>query len=211
MTEPEDTRRDIGWIRYLWRTAKRPVDAITKWAKKPRRKEKIHRFRSAAKWAATMQQNAKTAASRAKFKALRYRWKAKYEWIEAHPPEPADQDGLTWFDGKQVPTWIVEQVLIPARASGLWRGSLISGFRTPEYCRQLCRDICGRDSCPGICAGASSNHACPPDGVPEEYKGAVDVNDPAGLQRWCRNHGNPLRGNGEMLPRDLPHFSRSGR
>jgi hypothetical protein len=70
--------------------------------------------------------------------------------------------------------------------------------------------MCGATSCPGTCGGRSSNHACPPDATCKEFEGAADVHDPAGFQRYCRAHGNPLRGNGEVLPSDVNHFSRTG-
>lgn len=134
----------------------------------------------------------------------------KIAYLKEHPPAKVELKGLVMFDGHQVPSWIVHEVLEPARASGKWKGSVISGYRTPAYSEQLCEHMCGHPSCPGMCAGRATNHACPPDGVAEPYKGAVDVLDPAGLQSWTRSHGNPLIGNGQVLPRDLNHFSREG-
>jgi hypothetical protein len=209
MSEPGDTRRDLRYIRWLWRTTKEPFRRITEWAKKPRYKDKIHRFRSAQKWARIMQEQARSAKARAKFKEVRGDWKRKADWLEAHPPQPQSVNGLVWLDGKQVPAWIANH-LKAARAQNLWNGYVISGYRTPAYSETLCYNICGAPSCPGLCAGRNTNHACPPDGVAEPYKGAVDLSDPAGFQVYCRRNGNPLIGNGERLPHDRPHFSRSG-
>lgn len=140
---------------------------------------------------------------------IRRHIKKKIAWLKAHK-DPGPVPTLETFDAHQVPGWIVEQVLKPARSSGTWKGTVISGYRSPAYSESLCRSICGAPSCPGRCAGRSSNHAAPPSGKGVAYEGAIDVTDAPGLQRWCRAHGNPLHGNGEMLPLDTPHFSRSG-
>lgn len=131
----------------------------------------------------------------------------------AHGPYPSGDKrnaNFVSFDGLWVPRWIVRDALAPARASGVWKGKVFSGFRTPAYSTSLCEHMCGAPACPGRCAGASSNHSCPPthSGVPHE--GAVDVTDYAGLRAWCATHGYPLRGGGMVLPSDLPHFSREG-
>lgn len=118
--------------------------------------------------------------------------------------------GLIPMDGHQVPKWIGEQVLLPARRSGEWKGGVLSGRRSPEESEAICEAMCGQPTCPGRCAGKSTNHACPPTFSCKEHEGAVDVTDAAGLQRWCRSHGNPLIGNGQVLPADTPHFSRTG-
>lgn len=136
----------------------------------------------------------------------------KIAWLKAHKdPSPVSTGGatLTTFDDHTVPVWIAD-VLLLARKSGNWKGYVISGYRSPAYSESLCEAMCGAPSCPGRCAGRSSNHACPPSGKGVEFEGAVDVTDSAGLQRYCRAHGNPLHGNGEMLPYDTPHFSRTG-
>jgi hypothetical protein len=145
--------------------------------------------------------------------AIRRHVRKKIAWLEAHKdpaPAPTEHGLLVSFDGHTVPSWIA-RVLGSARASGYWNGAVFSGYRSPAYSESLCYGICGAPTCSGRCAGRSSNHACPPSGTGTTYEGAVDVSDPAGLQRWCRAHGNPLHGNGEMLPYDTPHFSRSGR
>ncbi len=88
MSETEETRRAIRYIRYLWAEKKKPVEQIVKWAKQPGYKGKIFRFRAAQKWASNMQDNAKGLKSRIKFKALHWRFKTKADYLEAHPPSP---------------------------------------------------------------------------------------------------------------------------
>jgi hypothetical protein len=132
------------------------------------------------------------------FKQLRYE--------HEHPPVI---EGLVTFDGHQLPGWIAE-IDQKARDSGDWSGSVISGVRSPEYSEHLCIIMCGAPTCPGRCGGRFSNHACPPSGKGVKYEGAEDVTDPAGLQRYCRAHNEPLHGNGEALPADLNHFSHEG-
>lgn len=134
------------------------------------------------------------------FKELRYHHK--------HPPHV---EGLVHYDGEMLPGWIAE-IDERARKSGVWQGRVISGVRSPEYSEHLCIIMCGHPTCPGRCAGRSSNHACPPSGRGVKYEGAEDVTDPAGLQRYCREHGEPLHGDGEVLgSADINHFSHSGR
>lgn len=132
---------------------------------------------------------------------------------EAHRhPKPKPIPGAqyrTWLDGHEVPIWIAE-ILIAARNAGAWKGVVISGVRTPQHSEELCLQMCGAPSCPGRCAGRSSNHAMPPTGTGREYEGAVDVTDYVGLRNYCREHNLPLRGGGEVLPADLPHFSHNG-
>jgi hypothetical protein len=78
MSDTGDTRRDIRYIRYLYRIAKRPVDRITKWAKQ---RNRIRRFSSATKWARQMQEHADTRKSALKWKAVRFRWKTKVDYL----------------------------------------------------------------------------------------------------------------------------------
>lgn len=125
------------------------------------------------------------------------------------PPSSYGKNFVT-FDGYAVPKWI-GQINQAARESGIWKGKVFSGFRTPAYSTSLCVAMCGAPSCPGRCAGAASNHACPPDGSGKKYEGAEDVTDPEGLEAYCRSHSEPLYGAGYALPADTPHFSNTGR
>lgn len=127
-------------------------------------------------------------------------------------PEPKPLPGreyLAAFDGHEVPVWIAK-ILWDARVSGVWKGVVISGYRSPQYSEELCLNMCGAPSCPGRCAGRSTNHACPPTGTGQPFEGAVDVTDYVGLRTYCRQVNAPLRGGGEVLPADLPHFSHNG-
>lgn len=128
-----------------------------------------------------------------------------------HPkPEPIPgAQYRTWLDGHEVPIWIAT-VLIDARNSGAWHGVVISGVRTPQHSEELCLAMCGAPSCSGRCAGRSSNHAMPPTGTGKEFEGAVDVTGYAELRAYCERHAPQLRGGGQNLPSDLPHFSHAG-
>lgn len=89
-----------------------------------------------------------------------------------------------------------------ARRDGKWGGSLVSGYRSPAYSQQLCYAMCGAPSCPGRCAGLSSNH------TRTSYPGpAVDVSDYGRFESAMSSYGNPLWND---LPYDPVHFSPSG-
>jgi hypothetical protein len=111
------------------------------------------------------------------------------------------RQGLVWYDGKQVAAWIADD-LDKARAAG-WRGYVVSGYRTPAYSETLCYRMCGRPSCPGRCAGRSSNHS-------QGYiypRGAVDVTDFLNLAWIAGRKGLRIQ---NRLPRDRVHFSSTG-
>lgn len=110
--------------------------------------------------------------------------------------------GWVLFDGHYVAGWIAED-LHRARASGIWRGVVISGRRDRNLCIRLCLAMCGRVRCPGRCAGASSNHVL----GPKYPYGAVDVTDSYGLMKAERELGLRLK---HTLPNDLPHHSATG-
>lgn len=112
-------------------------------------------------------------------------------------------DGITVIDGKQVANWIAKYVL-EARKRGLWHGYVVSGYRSPEYSTSLCEAMCGAPTCPGRCAGATSNHS----GL-RYPRGAVDV-DLAHRDEFARamvTLGAPLK---NALPNDPNHFSAYG-
>jgi hypothetical protein len=114
----------------------------------------------------------------------------------------APRAGVANFDNKQVAAWMVPH-LEWARAHG-WKGSVISGYRTPEYSEHVCRGICGAPSCPGRCAGRSSNHS-----GRVAPRGAVDVSDCftfAELMKRCPHQPRIFNN----LPNDRPHFSATG-
>jgi hypothetical protein len=121
--------------------------------------------------------------------------------IARHNRKVIGKQGLVWVNGKQVPTWIAEE-LKKARAYG-WQGYVVSGYRTPAYSESLCYAMCGRPKCPGMCAGRSSNHS---QGFVFPH-GAVDVTDYYRLQSISQKHGLRIH---NALPRDRVHFSNSG-
>jgi hypothetical protein len=135
-------------------------------------------------------------------KVLRKRAENKVKWLRDNPPiSDPDNDGLITVDGKQVATQLGQEVL-KIRKAGRWKGQVVSGYRTPEYSEQLCRNMCGKPSCPGLCAGRSTRHA-----TKGGRNGAVDVSDYYTFAAECRRLGSWLENH---LPRDLVHFSDIG-
>lgn len=135
---------------------------------------------------------------------LNKRLRQKRRWLKNHPPDldPSDVDGVVTMDGKQVAAWIAA-IAERVRDTGLWSGYIISGWRDPVYSEQLCLNMCGAPSCPGLCAGQSSNHSG------SEYPaGAIDVSDSTGFEAGLRAIGETRLHN--SLPADRPHFSNSG-
>jgi len=129
----------------------------------------------------------------------------KHQWLKNHPdPKPAAN--LVTFDGHTLPGWIAD-VAGKARAAGAWHGYTISGYRSPAYSASLCEAMCGAPSCPGRCAGASSNHSCPPTHTGVPHEGAIDASDAGNLRAYAQSHGVPLYNH---LPSDYPHSSASG-
>jgi hypothetical protein len=107
---------------------------------------------------------------------------------------------IVTFDGVDV----VEDAahwLQRARAAG-WTGTLVSGFRTPEHSRELCMQMCGAPTCPGRCAGVTSNHTHT--GAPGP---AVDVSEFGLFESVSARIGSPYK---NALPVDPVHFSLSG-
>lgn len=120
-------------------------------------------------------------------------------WQVSRRPPPAT-GGLTYFDGKRCASWIARG-LFAVRASGL-AFALLSGFRDPAYSTSLCYRICEHPSCPGLCAGAGSNHS----GI-FFPRGAADCTNGPTVRSRARARGCPLNNH---LPRDLPHCSYNG-
>lgn len=157
---------------------------------------------------------------RAEFEALAQDWrgikrrrvKQKQRYLKNHPVEP---NSNATFDGKDVPPWMVGLAPGPngTRVNWLqkirdngWSGVVVSGVRTPQYSEELCLAMCGAPSCPGRCAGRSSNHNC---GDPCKYPGgALDVSDYYRFGAICREIGCPLRN--ALGPADPVHYSISG-
>lgn len=110
--------------------------------------------------------------------------------------------GVTTFDGRPIAAWI-KPYLVWARANG-WRGTVNSGWRSPAYSASLCQRICNAPRCPGLCAGASSNHS-----GSSKPAGAVDVSDYGTFGRLMHScpYSPALR---NALPRDPVHYSATG-
>lgn len=166
----------------------------------------IKRWLKARNWARRKARQAKDPAGFRKAEAA-YARKVK---AARKRREHDHGDKFATFDGLPIPHWIAK-INQDARASGVWHGSMFSGYRTPEHSTEICEEMCGAPSCPGRCAGATSNHTCPPTHTGKYPEGAEDVTDPEGLEAYCRSHNRPLYGAGYALPADIPHFSRTGR
>lgn len=115
----------------------------------------------------------------------------------------AKQHGVSRYDGRLVANWLIPYCQW-ARAHG-WRGTVVSGWRDPAYSESLCYRMCGRPSCPGRCAGRSSNHS-----GSDKPHGAIDVSD---YWRFAQIIAHcPLSPRiYNALPIDRVHFSASGR
>jgi hypothetical protein len=110
--------------------------------------------------------------------------------------------GTATFDGRQVASWL-KPYLDFARANG-WKGTLNSGFRDPAHSEELCFHICGHPSCPGLCAGRTSNHS-----GKTKPKGAVDVSDFARFAQLMQSC--PLKPRiFNAVASDPVHFSATG-
>lgn len=118
-----------------------------------------------------------------------------------HPPV---LPGVVLFDGRPCAKWMVPY-LEWARKHG-WDGTLVSGYRTPEFSESLCQRMCGAPSCPGRCAGRSSNHS-----GNEKPRGAVDVSDFAEFGRLMARAPFDPKIHNALGAQDPVHFSVSGR
>lgn len=201
----------LSRVRKIFRTKKNPFKKLLAWARRPEGPgPKSKRFATLQKWA-RKQRNAATGKARKAWELRRksFRKKRRFFAERAEPePEALPSTGVSTFDGKPVPNWIVN-ILTEARATGLWSGVVISGVRTTAYSIQLCLAMCGAPSCPGRCAGASSNHNA--DDPVVDGEGAVDVTDEAGLKRALAEIGKDGLLKNALGPADPNHFSRSGR
>lgn len=116
---------------------------------------------------------------------------------------PYDRNGdhIVSFDSKDC-VELAAYWLFESRKAG-WTGVLVSGYRTPEYSESLCYNMCGAPSCPGMCAGKSSNHAR------TTYPGpAVDVSEYTQFESIQYQIHSPLKNTLDY--RDPVHFSQAG-
>jgi hypothetical protein len=141
--------------------------------------------------------------SKAAVQNARKRRLSRARWVAQNHFKSVLKSGVGRFDGKPVAKAGIP-LLQWARQNG-WHGQLNSGWRDPKYSQHLCFQICGAPSCPGRCAGLSSNHV---GSLPTRF--AMDVSDYvkfAELMRRC-----PLKPNvhNALGARDPVHFSPSG-
>lgn len=123
-------------------------------------------------------------------------------WVIRNRVRSVLMPGVGTFDGIPVAKTAIP-VLKWCRAHG-WNGRLVSGYRTPAYSESLCYSMCGRPSCPGRCAGRSTNHAY---ATPVRF--GLDVSDYVNFGHIVAKC--PLRPHvHNALPNDLVHFSPSG-
>jgi peptidoglycan hydrolase-like protein with peptidoglycan-binding domain len=133
-------------------------------------------------------------------RALRRRRKQR----KAAKLSSAPRAGVATFDGRPVAAWI-HPYLVWARENG-WKGTLNSGWRDPAHSEQLCLNMCGHPSCPGKCAGRTSNHA-----GSIKPAGAIDVSDYGTFGRLMARCPYSPRLQNQLGARDPVHFSVSGR
>jgi len=123
---------------------------------------------------------------------------ARYNDQKAHA-----SSGVTHFDGVAVAAWMVPYMEW-ARARG-WKGRLVSGWRDPNYSESLCYRMCGHSTCPGKCAGRSSNHS-----GSVRPRGALDVSDYYRFGQLMHQCPHSPRIFNALGWRDPVHYSASG-
>lgn len=133
---------------------------------------------------------------------------------ELHNNPPEDADGVAkWTDGTTVAAWMLGLRIGPdgSKTNWLqksvekgWNGDLSSGFRDPAYSEHLCYVMCGAPSCPGKCAGRTSNHSQ----IGPPNWGAIDVPQYETFGRIQREIGSPLKN--ALGAQDPVHYSYTG-
>lgn len=190
---------------------------LWKWAREPDKAAKVmQRWRALKEWAREHAHIAQRNDDEDKRKWWQRRHAtynrkfiaARKKFLRGHKdPDPPPTQGVStpsapWNPyGRPIANWIIPWLQKSWDAG--WRGAVNSGYRSPEYSQQLCYGICGAPSCPGTCAGTSSNHT-----RYVEPEGAVDVSDYGTFKSVQFKIGSPLR---NALPADPVHFSSSGR
>jgi hypothetical protein len=144
----------------------------------------------------------KVGATKEAVKRGQKRRRTKRRKVAANRIRAVLTPGVTTFDGVPVAKCAVP-ILRWCREHG-WAGKLVSGWRSPAYSESLCINMCGRPSCPGRCAGRSTNHS---GNSPARF--AMDVSDYfkfADVVADC-----PIAPKvHNALPNDRVHFSPSG-
>lgn len=133
----------------------------------------------------------------------RKRRRRRRRWVARNHVTAVATSGVGRFDGKPVAKCAVP-LLTWARQNG-WDGQLVSGWRDPKYSQSLCYNMCGRPSCPGRCAGMSSNHV---GSSPSRF--AMDVSDYNNFGRVIARCPLQPKVHNSLGARDPVHFSPSG-
>lgn len=128
--------------------------------------------------------------------AHRREWRQELRLADGH-------DGVVLYDGVPCAA-IAVPILNWCREHG-WNGVLVSGWRSPHYSRGLCIKMCGAPSCPGMCAGESSNHV----GV-SSSRFALDVTEYSDFENIVVKCQLKPRIKNLLDARDPVHFSPSG-
>jgi hypothetical protein len=208
---PEEQRQKA--LRHINNEAKHPLGSIWDWCRRGNTKRgRYRRWRSAQWFAQGKMENPPPNYGPEKKAEWRERWngcrksyrrqkRKVYRRIHDNSDDVSGSGLVVTLDGKPCPSWLAKW-LLNQRQSG-WDGVLVSGYRTPEYSQQLCYQICGAPSCPGRCAGLSSNHTCRPSFKCYDGEGAVDVS-----YYWQIREGSGAYNN--LGSSDPVHFSRSG-
>jgi hypothetical protein len=197
----------LDTIREKYREEKdkhgKPLARLWEWAMAGKdAKERARRFEALSAWARKKEREADDRDTREAWDFNAEQYRKKYRFFEDKADDPPPSNGVGTFDGKPVAAWWVP-ILQKARGTGLWHGGLNSGYRSPAYSQQLCYSICGAPTCPGRCAGTTSNH------TKLDSSAAVDVSDPAGFAAAMRRLALPFFN--ALGAADPWHFSRSGR
>lgn len=175
---------------------------VWRWAK-----GSLSRWKKALSWA---ERRKKKTPNEGFGKAAKAYAKKKHDWLKHHTdPKPKPKGYFLIIDGKQVPKWI-GNIVLDVRKAGKWSGVIVSGYRSPEYSEQLCYAMCGAPSCPGRCAGRSSNHCCPPSFTGKAPEGAIDVSDYYTFASELVRLGHSDKLKNALGAADPVHFSRSG-
>lgn len=145
----------------------------------------------------------------------------KIKFLKENPPSKQDAAGTgVWKDGTRVAGWMMGLAEGPdgrtinwlqRYVDEGWDGNLSSGYRTPGYSESLCLNMCNAPSCPGRCAGRSSNHsgADGPGKKGNDSWGAIDV-----APEYVKFEAIGVRINSPLINRldyrDPVHFSVTG-
>lgn len=202
-------------IRKLYASAKKPLRRLRHWARQPKGKKGRHkRWSALANFAKSRIKLARKKGNPKRLKlwvAQRKHYRKKKRYLKKQIDRAAERkakesaSGIVTLDGKPVTAdWA--RVLVTCRATGIWKGYLLSGWRSPAYSEGLCIQICGAPQCPGRCAGRASNHS--QNSIPEGA--AVDVTDHVNFRRALIVIGRPELHNA-IGSSDPNHFSITGR